>query len=348
MQPRPWGRTDGTRRRILGVCLGILLVGGCATNEPLLTEGDADALPTPKEAFEDPDYDIFKEYRITTFDELELLFQFPQWERQDPFTVRVDQTIAVRYVTAPELDVVQPVRPDGFLSLPYLGDYRVLGKTVPQIHRELRKAYTGILLEPEIYVVVQDYGAAIRDLKDDLRTDDLGLGRLIVVQPDGGASFPLVGRMAVAGKSLKEVQSALNDAYGRYAEGLRADLSLNEHAGSKVYVLGQVNNPGAFEIERPVSVLQALALAEGHRYGARLDSVVIARRQGGDTVAARVNLLTGSEFGGPGKTLWLQPDDIVFVPRTWVASAAEVARDIASVLMFRGWGITIGTADVKF
>ena len=52
---------------------------------------------------------------------------------------------------------------------------------------------------------------------------------------------------------------------------LWASCILHEHAGSVVYLLGEVDKPGSYTINKPISVLQALALAGSHTADAELD-----------------------------------------------------------------------------
>ncbi len=39
------------------------------------------------------------------------------------------------------------------------------------------------------------------------------------------------------------------------------------------------------------------------------------------------------------QVFYLKPNDIVYVPKTWIKSAAEVARDVSAITFFRGWNL---------
>ena len=41
-----------------------------------------------------------------------------------------------------------------------------------------------------------------------------------------------------------------------------------------------------------------------------------------------------------GKFFFLKPNDIVYVPKTWIRKAAEIAKDIGDILFFKGWGLS--------
>lgn len=63
-------------------------------------------------------------------------------------------TVEVRFHDTPELNVEQSVLPDGTISLPMIGPFRVAGKSVDIVERELRMLYGKELREPQLSVIV--------------------------------------------------------------------------------------------------------------------------------------------------------------------------------------------------
>ena len=207
----------------------------------------------------------------------------------------------------------------------------------------MNKAYGAILRNPNIYVTIPDFEYAIKELKNDLKTAPRGLSRLATVRPDGFITFPAAGEMAVAGKTLPEVSKELNERYAKIMPGMQADLFLEQHAGSIVYVTGEVKLPGSYRIANPISVMQGLTLAGGYTSAAQLDSVVVVRKKGDKLVGTRVDIAKTFDLSAGGSQFFLMPDDIVVVPKTGLASAAEVARLLGDIVFFRGWsGINFG------
>ena len=47
-------------------------------------------------------------------------------------------------------------------------------------------------------------------------------------------------------------------------------------------------------------------------------------------------------FKGKQKLFYLQRDDIIYVPKTWIKNAAEVMQDIADIVLFKGWSVGLG------
>jgi polysaccharide biosynthesis/export protein len=285
-------------------------------------------------------FEVFSDYRITPGDLLDVLFQIRTWIKKDSFKLAVDHSITVKFIHASELNVTQQVRPDGTITLPYIGAVYAIDKTVEEFTAELKEKYKDILNIPEISVEVPDFRSSIKELKADLHTAPRGLSRLVTVRPDGFVTFPMVGDVMAAGKTIPEVNETLNAQYEKILPGLHCDLFLEKHSGSVVYIVGQVKRQGGFEISRPISVLEALSLAEGYLPGAKLSSIFVIRRHQKKMVAVRVDLKKTLSFGSGSEMFFLKPNDIVYVPKTWLKKAAEVAKDLADMVFFRGWGLT--------
>lgn len=328
---------QGTTATLLS--LALLLLAGCATTSmPVGSE-----VPMERTGFSfdtgEQKYDLLPEYRIAPGDVLDVLFIIRTWVKKDDFKLQVEHTITVRFIHAPELDTTQKVRPDGNITLPYIGDVYVIDKSIDELRDELKKKYATILQIPELQVIVPEFRAGIKELKTDLHTAPRGLSRLTTVRPDGYATFPGIGDVMVAGKTVPEVSTILNEWYHKQLPGMQCNLFLEKHSGSHIFVVGQVGKPGSYSVLRPISVLEALSLAGGHVHGAQLNSVVIIRKNGQKMVATRVDLEKTLAFTSDSTFFYLQPNDIVYVPKTWLSGAAEVARDISSLIFFRGWGI---------
>ena len=321
----------------------VTLAAGCATQgEMQLDVHEEHPLDLGTFSFDAPGmrYDIFDEYRIQPGDVLDVLFQIQTWLKKPNFKIKVDHTVAVKFISVPELNEEQRVRPDGNISLPYIGEYYVIDKTVKELQADLERRYATELQNPELYVVIPEFQEAIKELKKDLHTAPRGLSRLATVRPDGRVTFPMVGEMDVANRTIKDVAAALNEHYDAILPGLHVDVFLEEHTGALVYLVGEVGRPGAYPIVRPISILQALALAEGFKPAARLDSVVVVRRNGESMAATRLDVKTLLGFGENQRMFYLKPDDIIVVPKLRIAQAADISEYLMQATMFRGWGVS--------
>lgn len=284
---------------------------------------------------------FFSEYHIMPGDVLDVLFQMQTWRENEDFAIAIDHTVSVKFVHAPELNESQQVQPNGRISLPYLGEIYVVNLTATQLQRKLSEAYSRVLKDPQIYVTIPEFRSRIKELKRDLHTAPRGLSRLVTVRPDGYATFPLVGDLFVADRSFPQTNQELDRLYGDYLPGLHVDLFLEKHSGAVVYVLGQVAKPGAYKVFKPLTTLQALSLAGGTQYNALMEQVIVFRRHEGRVVSRTLDLRKKLTLHADEPFFYLRPDDILYVPKTALASRAEIMRDVADLMMFRGWGSSI-------
>jgi len=267
-----------------------------------------------------------------------VLFQFRTWSEEEAYVISVDDRVAVHFIHAPELNQEQDVRPDGKISLPYIGQVKVSGSTVEDLTGMLEEKYTSILRNPRLYIVVSETRRRIQEFKNDLRSDRQGLSRVVTVRPDGHSSFPYLEEMLVAGRTMASVSEELNKKYESFMQGLNINLSLVEGAGTLIYVLGEVNEPGCYQIKRPVTALEAISLAGGYKSSARLEEVVALRRQSEQVTARRIDLVKALTL--KEQQYFLKHDDVLFVPKSTLFANSEIAKQLTDVLLFRGWGFS--------
>lgn len=84
-----------------------------------------------------------------------------------------------------------------------------------------------------------------------------------VVDREGRLSLPEIGTVQVAGKSLADVQRAVQSDLRAEFRDVQADVSLARLRTVRVYVVGDVANPGAYDVSSLSTPLNALCLAGG-------------------------------------------------------------------------------------
>ena len=328
-----------------------LLLSSCANNPanlPQIPVGEEVVIEGRGFSFDRPSYNIFHEYRISPGDKLDVLFEIRTWMVEEEYRVALDDILHIKFVNVPELNEEQQIRPDGKISLPYIGSYYVAGKTINQIEEELTNEYSKILISPEIYITVPQYLTQLRELKKDLHTAPRGLSRLVSVRPDGFVTFPMVGDVFVANKTMSEVQEYVDPQYNKISPSLHVTIFLEQHAGSMVYLLGVVKEPGAYKITKPITVLEAMALAGGTTEDAQLGSVLVLRKMNKKIVGTRVDVASSLSLEQGGYQFYLAPDDVVYVPQTQLSSRANVMEQFRKLILFRGWGVSLDTDDLDF
>jgi polysaccharide export outer membrane protein len=146
------------------------------------------------------------------------------------------------------------------------------------------------------------------------------LTKTVTVQPDGRIALPLIAPVMVTDRTIDEVQRSLAQAYS--AQLLRPDVNVAPKAAPlKVFVGGEVGNPGVFDMVGDSDALRAIMQAGGYRPTADASRVIILRRGAdGRGMIRQVNLARGFQAGGADLAP-LRRFDIVFVPRSGIAKA---------------------------
>src|SRR5579883_3000435 len=102
----------------------------------------------------------------------------------------------------------------------------------------------------------------------------------VLVRPDGGMSFPLAGDLQAAGQTVEDIRKTLQTLLSRYVPDPVVTVSVKLTTGSRIYVVGKVNRPGDFPLNRPIDVMQALSLAGGTTPFADENGIRVLRRDG--------------------------------------------------------------------
>jgi polysaccharide export outer membrane protein len=136
----------------------------------------------------------------------------------------------------------------------------------------------------------------------------------VLVRPDGGFSVPLIGEVAAAGKTVEALQDEITKRLNTYVPDAVVTVAIRQLSGDKIYVLGKVNRPGEYALNRYVDVMQALSIAGGTTAFAALDDIAILRRDGDGQRALEFKYSQVSQGKHLEQNIILQSGDVVVVP----------------------------------
>lgn len=161
------------------------------------------------------------------------------------------------------------------------------------------------------------------------------------VDSEGNIVFPVLGKINVGGKTLKEVAAIIETMIeeGNYINNPEVSI---DFLNFKYTVLGAVNSKGTYTVDGDkVTIIEAIAKAGDLAKNARLDRVAVIRMVDGKQEIYYNDFRTADIFMSP--TYYLQQNDIVYVEpkhkekneRAWqTASFAVSLVSLASTILW--------------
>ena len=111
--------------------------------------------------------------------------------------------------------------------------------------------------KPDIYQLRQGDTVLISVWRED------ALQKQVIVLPDGSITFPLIGRVEVAGLGTPEVERRITAKLKEFLPEPVVTVVIVGIDGNRAYVTGKVLHPGPLTINGPVTVLQAISIVGG-------------------------------------------------------------------------------------
>ena len=121
------------------------------------------------------------------------------------------------------------------------------------------------------------------------REPDLSVAE-VAVDESGRVVLPMVGAVSAAGKSTESLSTEIADRLRRYLRNPQVAVTVKQAASRRITVTGSVVQPGVYPLEGRLTLLQAVALAQGPSTVAALDQALVMRVKDGQRSAARFDL----------------------------------------------------------
>jgi polysaccharide export outer membrane protein len=140
------------------------------------------------------------------------------------------------------------------------------------------------------------------DMTADVRVDEAGSIR-----------YALVGTLAVAGRSTREVETTLAQRLtdGGFIRSPQVSVLITEYLSRKVAVMGEVSKPGQYALTQRSKALDLLAEAGGVVTGVSADTATLLRADGSKVDIDLFELFHGNPQANPA----ISPGDTLYVPR---------------------------------
>jgi polysaccharide export outer membrane protein len=136
------------------------------------------------------------------------------------------------------------------------------------------------------------------------------------VTAEGNLSVPLAGQVPTAGLSVVQLERELRDRLSEYLRNPQVTVAVQQFQ-QRFSILGQVQRPGAYPLDKRTTVLEALSIAGGLTDKAAPNRTRVIRRSGGQEVTLDVRLGDLMDGRDQSQDIPLQPNDKVVVPESF-------------------------------
>lgn len=131
------------------------------------------------------------------------------------------------------------------------------------------------------------------------------------VNRDGTVNFPGIGPVGVAGMRFPEVRDQLTQRVERQLIGMRASIALGPLRSIRIFVLGDVQQPGSYTVSGLSTMTNALFVSGGVKLIGSLRNIQLKRNGQVISTLDLYDLLLRGDTRGDAR---LQPGDVIFVP----------------------------------
>jgi polysaccharide export outer membrane protein len=180
---------------------------------------------------------------------------------------------------------------------------------------------------PVLSQTTTDYVVGDRDILSVTVWSQMDLSGKYTVDADGTVTFPLVGTVKVQGLTVRQVATELRN---RLKDGFFQDpqlsVSVDDYRSQRIFVMGQVRQPGSYPLSGGMTVIEALARAGSTTAEAAPEALIVRAntRNGAEHATlpedvdpasvTRVNV-NDVQSGALASQVTLSDGDTIFVPR---------------------------------
>lgn len=331
------------------------LAGGCGSTAPM--DSSSDNPPPMLVAKPPPPQEISQ--RKTSEQQLAELTQMVAALGSKPRLGKGDM-LKISVYDEPDLTLDDiPVRPDGHISFPLVGDVQAEGRTVDELTSDLTQRLRQYLLTPKVTVVVQqfnslNYTISGEVVKPGVYSLQTNVSLVDAIAKAGGLNK---GQYRASSVELADLTHAFVSREGKvlpvdFIRLLRQGdmrfniqlqsgdyISIPSGLSKEVYVIGEVNLPNLFAFREEMPLSRTVAIAEGFTQDADLSRIHVIR--GSLSNPTLIIADYNKVIAGQAQDVQLEPGDIVFVPATGLSTWARMLDKIVPTITALQTGIVL-------
>lgn len=229
---------------------------------------------------------------------------------------------------------------DGSISLPFVGQVQAAGLTTRDLAADLqtRLSQGGYFNDPQVTVFVKEYATQGVSVLGEVQKPGvyplLGSRTLFDVLSAASGTTPTAGdKVYITHRDRPQqpqIIKLIYDANGVVQSNVPVfpgDTIIVQKAGM-VYVVGNVQKPTGIAMVNPgLTVLKAIALAQGIAPNAALGSARLVRKSGDGQIA--IPLPIKKMLAAQAPDMRLEPEDVIFIPNSAALSAFKRSMELA-------------------
>jgi protein involved in polysaccharide export with SLBB domain len=171
------------------------------------------------------------------------------------------------------------------------------------------------------------------------------LNSSVLIRPDGRISLPLANEVQAAGLTPASLSQRLRSAYEQELRRPELTVIVRSFNSQKVFVGGEVQSPGVIQALGPLTVLQSVTQAGGFKETARLNEVLVIRRDPAapaDPIVIPIDVAAVVDGSGTNQDIALMPFDVIYVPKSPIANVNKFVDQYIRQNIPFGFGLTYG------
>jgi polysaccharide export outer membrane protein len=337
--------------KILSITVALTLLSACASTKPGPHQTPIEG-PAPESEFI-----VLPEQTVD-----EQLAELERLQKEASYipTLGRGDVIDIAVYDEPDLTIEGiPIRPDGKVSFPLVGDLQAEGLTVSELNQSLTEGLEKYILSPKVSIIVQEFNSQRYTIFGEVVTPGIyplttDISITAALASAGGLNK---GNFRATTVELADLSHAFIARDGKVLPvdftrlirqgDLRYDISLQSGdyiyipsgLSKEVYILGEVNNAMLFAYREDMPMSRTLAQAEGFTPDADLKRVHIVR---GSLYNPTVIMINFEEvLKGNAREVALEPGDIIYVPPTGLTSFARVVDKLVPTMQALQLGVLL-------
>ena len=277
-------------------------------------------------------------YTLSGGDVLEIMYHISLMTEKNDYLLGVSDEVSVEFFYQPEMNRVVKVRPDGKITIPVMGDIAAAGLRPAELAAEIAEMFAGMYNDPVVTVNVNKYTSKIDDLKKAITNAPRGQAKTFPVSPDGYVYLPLLSPLKASGKTIDSLEQEINTQYQQEFNNLQVSLLIESISANRAFVFGEVKVPGPIRMDKPTTVLQAVAFAGGTLDTGSLGKVkVMTWNDRNEPEVRTVNLSRVMHELRLEEDFILPNNSVVYVPKSTISKLdLFVDQYIKKLFLFNG------------